>query len=206
MAGRDTERDRDPDDWFAEPEQASPRRRRRAERGVAEPRPGPGGTGPATGDDWLAGSNGARERFAGIQSLSRSARLGLGAAVLAVVLLIGLAAGGVFSSGGRPAPTTPKVTKPAPATTTTTATTRPASTPIRLPASTLKPGDRGAQVKILQRALKRLGYPPGAIDGVYGPSTQRALASFQRAAKLTADGILGPKTLAALAQAVSASG
>jgi peptidoglycan hydrolase-like protein with peptidoglycan-binding domain len=98
------------------------------------------------------------------------------------------------------------VTKPAPATTTTTATTRPASTPIRLPASTLKPGDRGAQVKILQRALKRLGYPPGAIDGVYGPSTQRALASFQRAAKLTADGILGPKTLAALAQAVSASG
>ncbi len=205
MAGRDTERDRDLDNWFAEPEQASPRRRRRAERATAEPPRAPAGAGPATADDWLAGSDGARERFGGIQSLSRSARLGLGAAVLAVLLLIGLAAGGVFSGGGpKPAPA-PKVTKTTPAATTTPAT-QPASTPIRVPASTLKLGDKGGQVTILQRALKSLGYSPGAIDGQYGPSTQHAVASFQRAAKLTADGILGPKTLAALAQAVSARG
>ncbi len=205
MAGRDTERDRDLDDWFAEPEIESPRRRRRVDRATAEPPWTPASASPERADDWLARSDGARERFRGVQSVSRNARLGLGAAVLAVLLLIGLAAGGVFSGGGHKGAATPEVTTTTPATT-TTPSSQPASTPIRIPAGTLKLGDKGAQVTILQRALKSLGYAPGAIDGKYGPSTQRAVARFQHAAKLATDGILGPKTLAALAQAVSAKG
>jgi len=163
----------------------------------------PTGAGPASTDDWLARSDGARERFRGVQGVSRNARLGLGAAVLAVLVLIGLAAAGVFSGGGHKGAATPEVTTTTPAATTTPSTT-PASTSIRIPAGTLKLGDKGAQVTILQRALKSLGYSPGTIDGKYGPATQRAVARFQRAAKLATDGILGPKTLAALAQAVSA--
>jgi peptidoglycan hydrolase-like protein with peptidoglycan-binding domain len=159
MAGRGTERDRDLDDWFAEPEPLPPHRRRRAERAVV-------------------------------------------AAILAVLLLIGLAAGGVFSGGGHTSAKAPTTTQPA----TTAPSTRTATAPVPVPSGTLKLGDRGAQVRILQRALASLGYSPGAIDGRYGPSTQRALARFQHAAKLTADGIVGPKTLAALARAVAARG
>ena len=80
----------------------------------------------------------------------------------------------------------------------------PAATPA--PATTLKPGDQGPQVKLLQRALARLGYTTGAADGSYGPSTQKALTRFQRTSAIAADGVLGPKTLAALKQALLAHG
>jgi hypothetical protein len=202
MAGRDTERDWDLDDWFAEPELESPRRRRRADRATAEPPQPQAGAGPASADDWLARSDDTRERFRGVQRASRNARLALAAAVLVVLLLVGLAAGGVFSGGGKKAAT--GVTTTTPPTTITTPSTPPVTTPIRVPTSTLKLGDKGAQVTLLQHALKSLGYAPGAIDGKYGPSTQRAVARFQGAAKLATDGIVGPKTLAALTQAAAA--
>ena len=72
---------------------------------------------------------------------------------------------------------------------------------IRVPTGTLKPGATGAEVKLLQRALARVGNAPGSIDGVYGPSTVAAVKDFQRASKLTADGIAGPATLRALKKA-----
>jgi hypothetical protein len=192
MAGSDSGHGGDRDDWFDEPDVVSPRRSRRVE-------PQQGQTGA---DDWLGSSDAGRSRLGGVQRLSRNARIVLGAAVLAVLLLIGLAAGGVFSGGSKLAATTTGGTGTTPATT-TTQSTKPAGTPVAVPASTLKPGDTGAQVTILQRALKSLGYAPGAADGKYGPSTQKAVTRFQRAAKLTADGILGPKTLAALARAAA---
>jgi peptidoglycan hydrolase-like protein with peptidoglycan-binding domain len=68
----------------------------------------------------------------------------------------------------------------------------------------LKPGDAGVQVKRLQRALKRLGYKVGAVDGDYGTSTEDAVKRFQQTSKLTADGVLGPKTLQALKRALLA--
>ena len=88
---------------------------------------------------------------------------------------------------------TPIVTTSTPQTTTTT----PAQ-PVAAPTSNLKPGDTGAQVKVLQRALARLGFSAGTIDGQYGPATEAAVERFQAAAGLTADGIVGPATLAAL--------
>ena len=64
---------------------------------------------------------------------------------------------------------------------------------------TLRRGDRGEDVKVLQRALKRAGYDAGTIDGIFGPRTEAAVRAFQRANGLTVDGIVGPRTWAALA-------
>ena len=70
------------------------------------------------------------------------------------------------------------------------------------PTATVKPGDQGTQVRALQRALAHLGYPPGKVDGIYGPLTKGAVARFQTAAKVKVDGICGPVTLAALVRAL----
>jgi peptidoglycan hydrolase-like protein with peptidoglycan-binding domain len=66
----------------------------------------------------------------------------------------------------------------------------------------LKPGDTGAQVAVLQRALASLGFSSGKADGLYGPGTTDAVKRFQRSVGLTADGIVGSATLQALAKAL----
>ena len=53
-----------------------------------------------------------------------------------------------------------------------------------------------------QKALKLLGYDPGACDGVDGPNTRAAVKKFQHDAGLAADGIIGPKTNEKLLEAV----
>ena len=63
---------------------------------------------------------------------------------------------------------------------------------------TMKRGDRGWDVAAMQYILARRGYPPGAIDAVFGPMTDTALRNFQRAYGLSADGLAGPQTIAAL--------
>jgi hypothetical protein len=126
-------------------------------------------------------------------------------AVVAVGLLIAiLAAAGVFSSG-KPAttPLSPTTTVVTTSTTTQTTTPAPPASSVPAPTATLKPGDSGAQVKVLQRALTRLGFSTGTVDGSYGPATEAATTSFQRSVGLTADGILGPATLRALKTALS---
>ncbi len=57
---------------------------------------------------------------------------------------------------------------------------------------------RGEDVRDVQWALERDGFPPGTPDGIYGPKTQNAVIAFQRAKSLQADGVVGPKTTAAL--------
>ena len=63
---------------------------------------------------------------------------------------------------------------------------------------TMKRGDRGWDVAATQYILARRGYPPGAIDAVFGPMTDTALRNFQRAYGLSADGLAGPMTISAL--------
>ena len=63
---------------------------------------------------------------------------------------------------------------------------------------TMKRGDRGWDVAAMQYILARRGYPPGAIDAVFGPMTDAALRNFQRAYGLSADGLAGPMTIGAL--------
>lgn len=183
ITGREKPTDTDPDDWFADqPTQASAPVGSRPER--AHP------------DDWLNAREPARPRVPG------NARALVVGALIVLVLVVGLATSGVFSGGGgRPAVTT-ETTTSTPRVATTAPTTRPATIVIA-PTVTLKPGDNGAQVKLLQSALAHLGYSLGAVDGVYGTSTTTAVTDFQRAHKLTTDGILGPATLAALTSALA---
>lgn len=57
---------------------------------------------------------------------------------------------------------------------------------------TLKKGNKGDSVKILQKALNINS------DGDFGPKTEEAVKKFQKDHNLTADGVVGPKTWEAL--------
>ena len=61
--------------------------------------------------------------------------------------------------------------------------------------STLEYGDSGERVRLLQDALKGLGYSVGKVDGKFGLLTRAAVIAFQRAKNITADGLAGTKTL-----------
>ncbi len=64
------------------------------------------------------------------------------------------------------------------------------------------PAPVDSSVAGIQKALTKLGYAPGAADGVSGPETRAAITKFQQDQGLPADGIAGPKTQAALAKAL----
>jgi len=49
-----------------------------------------------------------------------------------------------------------------------------------------------------QRALLKLGYYKGEVDGVWGPMSKAALVEFQKSAGIIADGVWGDKTTAAI--------
>ena len=67
----------------------------------------------------------------------------------------------------------------------------------------LRRGNKGEDVKKLQRLLLEKGYSVGScgVDGDFGSATQAAVKAFQKANKLTADGVVGEKTWAALKKA-----
>ena len=177
----------DPDDWFGDLESE--------ERRLPDV-PSVESDAPRT-DDWLTEARDDQLRPPWVQSIDR--RMVAVGGSLVVLLIVGLAAAGVFSSGGAKAPSLaslPTQTSP-----TTSAATTPAQRP-PAPATTLKPGDTGTQVVALQRAVASLGFSSGKTDGQYGPATKDAVARFQRSAGLTADGICGPATLRALAKAL----
>lgn len=55
----------------------------------------------------------------------------------------------------------------------------------------------------VQRALARLGYEPGPVDGVAGPRTKTAIAAYQAAERLLVDGVAGPVTKTALTRSLA---
>jgi hypothetical protein len=203
MAGRDTEHDQETDDWFDEPDTSGAWEERPARLGRSRQSESPT---RKSDEDWIsAGATAPTGEPPPILAavLRHRRRAALAAVVLVVCLLVGLAAAGVFSgSNPKTSPFTAS-TSSAPTTTTTPPVTR-TQPAVAAPSGTLKPGDQGAAVKVLQRALARLGYSPGTIDGQYGPSTTEAVSRFQRANGLTDDGILGPDTLQALTRALKA--
>ena len=175
------------DDWFAPPDPGVP-------DGSSEENVGP------RADDWLSEASGAPLRPSWFRAIDR--RVAAVGASLLVLLIAGLAAAGVFSGGGANAPASTSTPTSSTPITTAATTTAPPARQLPAPATTLKPGDTGTQVKVLQRALASLGFSGGKVDGQYGPATKNAVAQFQGSAHLTADGILGPVTLRALARAL----
>lgn len=65
-------------------------------------------------------------------------------------------------------------------------------------AAVYQQGSQGETVRQIQEKLKRWGYYDGAVDGVYGSGTRKAVEYFQRKNDQTVDGIVGPATLQAL--------
>ena len=74
------------------------------------------------------------------------------------------------------------------------AATRTTPTPAPAGTVTLREGDEGENVYILQAYLFELGYYTGRIDGRFSAETTEAVKAFQRANGLTADGIAGKGT------------
>lgn len=69
-----------------------------------------------------------------------------------------------------------------------------------------KKGASGAGVTEIQTRLKAWGYYSGAVDGVYGSGTEKAVKYFQQKNGLSADGQCGAQTLAALGLPTSMGG
>lgn len=67
-----------------------------------------------------------------------------------------------------------------------------------MPTPFLRFGSSGAEVAALQEALAARGFPPGLVDGRFGPGTEAAVLAFQHARGLLPDGIAGPRTREAL--------
>jgi Putative peptidoglycan binding domain len=196
MEAREEPRDPGYDDWFDEPEPPS-ETQSGVNRGVYED----------VEEVWVlpededARSPGQREIVIGGRTLTMTQVAIIALSVLAIFFAI-LAAFGVFNGAKTAAPPVAPPTKPVTPTvqTSTAANTTPTT---QAPAQTLKPGDTGSQVKILQRALATLGFSPGKPDGDYGPSTQVAVERFQLSKQLAEDGVVGPQTLNALQMALA---
>jgi hypothetical protein len=202
MADSDTRHEQEVDNWFDEPDTSGALDERSARLARSKQR---ASQSAAREDDadWISAdatpTTGERLPAPVAGMLGRGRALPVAALIVVACLLGGLAAAGVFSGSNRKAP---QAQTPTTSTTTTAPQTTQTQPALAAPATTLKPGDQGAAVKVLQRALAHLGYSPGTIDGQYGPSTIRAVSRFQRANGLKADGILGPKTLRALTRAL----
>ena len=75
--------------------------------------------------------------------------------------------------------------------------------PIDTSEPVLRRGNKGEDVKKLQKLLVEKGYSVGScgIDGDFGTATQKAVKDFQKANKLVVDGVVGAMTWAALKKA-----
>lgn len=60
------------------------------------------------------------------------------------------------------------------------------------------PNLRGDDVAELQALLAQIGFDPGRVDGIFGPSTAHAVEDFQHNCGLSVDGVCGPDTVRAL--------
>ena len=64
--------------------------------------------------------------------------------------------------------------------------------------ASLKRGDKGPGVILIQGILHRLGYEIDEVDGVFGKQTRAAVEEFQGAIGIEVDGLVGTDTANAL--------
>jgi N-acetylmuramoyl-L-alanine amidase len=72
-------------------------------------------------------------------------------------------------------------------------------------AITYQRGSTGSAVSTIQTKLKNWGYYFGAVDGIYGSGTEKAVRNFQSKNGLAVDGKVGPATQKALGMQTSSS-
>ena len=70
------------------------------------------------------------------------------------------------------------------------------------PAVTLQIGDKGEQVKRLQRCLNKIINAGLDVDGSFGTATHKAVKRFQKKYGLSVDGSVGPKTRAKIKELI----
>ena len=68
----------------------------------------------------------------------------------------------------------------------------------QIPTGTVRRGDTGESVRLIQQRLIDLGYLSGKVDGVFGAASQKALEAFQIKNNLKVDGAAGTATYAVL--------
>lgn len=66
------------------------------------------------------------------------------------------------------------------------------------PVGVFKLGDRGDDIKVIQKELVDKGYDTNGVDGIFGNGMLKAVTSFQKESGLVADGIVGSGTLSVL--------
>lgn len=109
---------------------------------------------------------------------------------------------GYYRGGGGAKPTPAKVVVHTPAKNVATGRTVKGGM-TRMPTLRRNPGTALSAVKILQRALIKVGTSvAGGADGRFGDGTLRAVKTYQTAHKLGSDGIVGEKTWIALVQSL----
>ena len=194
--------DREPpgyDDWFDDPEPPT------VESGRGN-RPSYDIPGETEEDVWVLPEDEARQArrarqggniVLGGRSLTTTQVAILAIAGLAIIVALIAAFGGFSSDRASTVPT-----NTTPTTLSTNTTTTPTTPTITAPTQQLKEGDTGAQVKLLQKELKSLGFLSGVADGTFGPGTKSAVEQFQSSRGLTPDGQVGKDTLTALRQAL----
>jgi peptidoglycan hydrolase-like protein with peptidoglycan-binding domain len=69
----------------------------------------------------------------------------------------------------------------------------------------LRLGAQGKDVRLLQDALTKLGYP-AVTDGAFGPATRTSVRLFERSAGLRVDGVVSKREVRALKRAVHSGG
>ena len=77
--------------------------------------------------------------------------------------------------------------------------------PVLSAGAALRRGSTGDDVAAVQKRLKQWGYYTGAVDGIFGYGTERAVKWFQQKNGLTADGVVGEKTAAAMGLRLSST-
>ena len=70
----------------------------------------------------------------------------------------------------------------------------------------IKKGSKGQDVIELQKALKKLGYNVGIVDGDFGQATEIQVERFQETAELHPDGVVGKGTLREINEALDTAG
>ncbi|MGI6498572.1 MAG: spore cortex-lytic enzyme [Oscillospiraceae bacterium] len=73
-------------------------------------------------------------------------------------------------------------------------------------AESYRQGSSGDVVRTIQTKLKNWGYYFGAVDGIYGSATTKAVQYFQRQNGLTADGVVGSATMKKLGMSAGSGG